>query len=90
LTRGVEEVVVNGGEAARRLIAAARGDRIEEAGMPSITEQVREGAAPSRVLVRLAAIGEHESRAADLLRGWAAEDAEATMTGPPAPPAPAL
>jgi hypothetical protein len=68
---GVEDTTVNRGEEAGALIAAERGDRIEEAGMPSVAEDVREGIDLSRVLVRLAAIGEHHSEAAALLRAVA-------------------
>ncbi len=78
---GVEDTPINRGEGAAALIAAERGDRIEEAGMPSVAEDVREGFNPSRVLLRLAAIGEHRSEAAALVRRWRDEDARRAAGG---------
>ena len=71
---GVEDTWINRGEEAGALIAAERGDQIEDAGMPSVAEDVREGIDLSRVLVGLAAIGEHRSEAATLLRRWRDEE----------------
>jgi hypothetical protein len=78
---GVEDTPVNRGEEAGALIAAERGDRIEEVGMPSVAEDVREGIDLSRVLVRLAAIGEHRSEAAALLRAWRDEESRRAEAG---------
>jgi hypothetical protein len=73
---GAEDTPVNGVAAARRLIAAERGDRIEDAGMSAAAAGIREGIAPAQVLVQLAAIGEDESEAAALIHNWAEEDAQ--------------
>jgi len=70
------ETPINVGEAAGRLVAAERGDVIEDIGWPSVAEDVREGVPLSTVRGRaLATIDNDElGDVLPLLERWAKED----------------
>jgi len=70
------EQAVNVGDAAERIIAAERGDVLEDKGWPELAEDVREGLALETALGRLREIGEEASEAAELLRRWRDLDRE--------------
>jgi hypothetical protein len=73
----VDEQALNAGAAAERLIAAERGDVLEDVFRPALAEDVREGLPPAVALRRLHEVGEGGSDAAGLLRRWIELDARA-------------
>ncbi|MBS1895598.1 MAG: hypothetical protein JST59_30225 [Actinobacteria bacterium] len=66
----VAETPVNLGAAAERLIAAERGDVLEDLFGPALAEDVREGTALEVVLRKLREVGEGDSDVAVLVRRW--------------------
>lgn len=66
----VDEQALNVGAAAERLIAAERGDVLEDLFGPALAEDVREGLPLDEVLQRLTEVGEGGSDLAELLRRW--------------------
>jgi hypothetical protein len=70
----VSETPVNLGAAAERLIAAERGDALEDVFGPALAEDVREGVPLESALRRLEEVGEGDSVAAGLLRRWIEPD----------------
>ncbi|HVX32808.1 MAG TPA: hypothetical protein VHA80_06660 [Solirubrobacterales bacterium] len=82
----VAETPVNLGAAAERLIAAERGDVLEDLFGPALAEDVREGTALEVVLRKLREVGEGGSDVAVLVRRWIELDertrsAEASAAG---------
>lgn len=73
----VDEQALNVGAAAERLIAAERGDVLEDVFGPALAEDVREGTALDIVLGRLCQVGEADSEAAALVRRWIGLDGRA-------------
>ena len=54
-----------------RVEAIRRGDELQAQGWPSLAADVREGLCAEDALWRLRQIGEDESDAAQVIRGWA-------------------
>lgn len=77
-----DETPINVGAAAERLIASERGDALEGAFGPALAEDVREGRALEAALDALRELGEGDSDAADLIRGWIELDGEMPAPSP--------
>lgn len=71
------ETPINVNAAAERLIAAERGDVLEDRDWPNVAEDVREGVALQTVCARLAQEGGEVDDALALLGTWIVEDREA-------------
>jgi hypothetical protein len=81
----VDEQALNVGVAAERLIAAERGDALEDVFGPALAEDVREGLPLTAALIRLREIGEVDSTAGLLIRRWIELDERAAAARGGAP-----
>ncbi|MGD9734961.1 MAG: hypothetical protein AB7V58_05035 [Solirubrobacterales bacterium] len=80
----LEETPVNRGAASEWLIAAERGDALQDLFGPAVAEDVREGLPLEMALSRVQEVGEDGSETADLLHRWIELDARTSAPVSPA------